>query len=60
MNKHFKKIRKDVMELAMLVASKKQTDVTEEDLDILAEAMDILNDLYEELYDNVFVEIDEN
>lgn len=48
------------MELATLVAAKKWDSVTEDDLDILAEALDILNDMYETLYDNVFVETEEN
>ena len=44
------------MELAVLVSGKKYEGFTEEDLEILAESMDILNDLYEELYNNVFEE----
>ena len=32
-------------------------EVTEDDLDILAEAINILNDAYETLYDEVFVEL---
>lgn len=60
MKKRFSKIHKCSMELATLVAAKKWDGVTEDDLDILAEALDILNDMYETLYDNVFVETEEN
>ena len=59
MKKQFNKIRKDVMELATFVAAKKYDGFTEEDLDILAEAIDILNDMYEILYSTVFVEVEE-
>lgn len=54
MKKNFLKIRKNVMDLASLVATKKYKDFTEDDLDILAESVDMLNDIYEELYDVVF------
>jgi len=60
MKKQFNKIRKNTMELATIVATKKWDGITEEDLDILAESIEILNDMYETLYDNVFVEIEEN
>jgi len=43
------------MEMAMAVAAKKEADYTEDDLDILAEAIEILNNSYEELYDKVYV-----
>lgn len=59
MKKQFIKIRKNAMELATMVATKKWEGVTEDDLDTLAEALDILNDMYETLYDNVFVEVEE-
>jgi len=59
MKKQFNKIRKNAMELATMVATKKWEGVTEDDLDTLAEALDILNDMYETLYDNVFVEVEE-
>lgn len=42
--------------MAMAVAAKKEIDYTEDELDILAEAIEILNDTYEDLYDKVFVE----
>lgn len=56
MKKHFNKIRKAVMELAVLVSAKKYEGFVEEDLEVLAESMDILSDLYDELYSNVFEE----
>lgn len=59
MKKHFAKIRKNAMELAMAVSKEDYKNITEEDLDTLAEAIDILNDMYETLYDDVFVEIEE-
>lgn len=58
MKKQFKKIHKCTIELVQLVATKKWDEMTEEDLDILAESIELLNDIYETLYDNVFVEID--
>jgi hypothetical protein len=57
--KHFNKIRKDAMELAMAVTKEKYKELTEDDLDVLAEAIDILNDMYETLYDEVFVEVED-
>jgi hypothetical protein len=59
MIKHFKKIHKDAMELTDLIAKNKHTDMTEDDLDTLAEAIIVLNDAYDTLYDEVFVEIDD-
>lgn len=55
MKKQFNKIHKSVMELATIMSSKTWEDFTEDELDILAESMDTLNDLYEKLYDKVFV-----
>lgn len=60
MKKQFNKIHKNAMELATMVATKKWEGITEDDLDTLAEALDILNDMYETLYDNVFVEVEED
>ena len=59
MKKTFNKIRKNAMELATDVSKKNYKGVTEEDLDVLAEAIEILNDMYETLYDEVFVEVEE-
>jgi hypothetical protein len=59
MKKVFSKIRKNAMELAVDVSKRDYKGITEEDLDILAEAIEILNDMYETLYDEVFVEVEE-
>jgi hypothetical protein len=59
MKKTFNKIRKYAIEIAADIDKKDYQGVTEEDLDILAEAIEILNDMYETLYDEVFVEIEE-
>jgi ribosome recycling factor len=59
MKKQFNKIHKNSMELATMVATKKWEGITEDDLNTLAEALDILNDMYETLYDEVFVEVEE-
>lgn len=59
MKKLFNKIRKDAMEIVMAVSKEGYKNVTEDDLDILAESLDILNDMYETLYDEVFVELDD-
>lgn len=60
MKKLFNKIRKNSMEIAMAVSKEGYKNVTEDDLDILAETLDILNDMYETLYDEVFVEVEES
>ena len=59
MKKVFKKIHKDILELALLVSKKDYKDITEDNLDILAESLNTLEDMYETLYDEVFVEVDE-
>jgi hypothetical protein len=59
MIKQFKKIHKDAMELADMIAKNKHKGIAEDDLDSLAEAIEILNDMYETLYDEVFVEVKE-
>jgi hypothetical protein len=56
MKKHFIKIRKNALAMTEAINVRDLKDLTEEDLDILAEAIDILNDAYESLYDEVFVE----
>lgn len=60
MKKVFEKIRKNSLDLALMVSKREYQDVTEDDLDTLAEAIDILNDMYEALYGEVFVEVDED
>jgi ribosome recycling factor len=59
MIKQFKKIHKDAMELADMIAKDKHKGIAEDDLDTLAEAIEVLNDMYETLYDEVFVEVEE-
>lgn len=59
MLKKFKKIHKDAMELALYVSEKNYEGFKEEDLNTLAEAIDILQDLYETLYDEVFEKVEE-
>jgi hypothetical protein len=59
MKKQFKKIHNDAMELADMIAKNKHKGIAEDDLDTLAEAIDILNDMYETLYDEAFVEIED-
>ena len=58
MKKHFEKIRKNALDLTKAVTVKSIKNLTEEDLDILAETIDMLNDIYEALYDDVFVELE--
>jgi hypothetical protein len=57
-----KKVLYDIHKLTLLTAklvSKKQfKDITEEDVDTLGESVELLNDLYETLYDEVFVILD--
>jgi O-phosphoseryl-tRNA(Cys) synthetase len=57
MIKQLKKIHKDATNLAEMVAQGKHEGITEDELDTLAEVIEILNNAYEKLYDNVFVEI---
>jgi hypothetical protein len=58
MKKYFIKIRKDALAMTEVINVRDLKDLTEEDLDILAEAINILNDAYESLYDEVFVELE--
>jgi hypothetical protein len=53
MKKQFTKILK----LAKDLSEVKEFNFIEEDLDILAEAIDILNNTYDKLYEEVFVEL---
>jgi hypothetical protein len=59
MKKTFNKIRKYAIEIAADIDKKDYQGVTEDDLDILAEAIELLNNSYEALYDEVFVEVEE-
>jgi ribosome recycling factor len=47
------------MTLANMVAKEEYKSISEDDLDSLAETIDILNDIYETLYDEVFVEVED-
>jgi hypothetical protein len=48
------------LKAAKVVTSKEKFDgLSEEDTDTLAEVIEILNDLYEVLYDKVFVKLDD-
>ena len=58
MKKHFEKIRKNSLEITKAITAKNVKNLTEDDLDILAETIDMLNDIYETLYDEVFVELE--
>jgi len=56
-----KEIHKLTFKATDLVAKKSKSidSVTEDNLDLLAESIELLNDLYETLYDNVFVSTEE-
>ena len=54
MKKLIKKIHKSTLELSKVVATKEFGDLTEDDVDNLAECINILEDLYEVLYDSVY------
>jgi hypothetical protein len=58
MKKHFIKIRKNALAMTEAINVKDLQGLTEDDLDILAEAVDILTSAYEALYDEVFVELE--
>lgn len=58
MKKHFIKIRKNALAMTEAINVKDLQGFTEEDLDILAEAIDILTSAYEALFDEVFVELE--
>ena len=54
------KINKYALEASVAVTKKNaHKGVTEDDVDNLAEAITLLNDIYEELYDSVFEEVEE-
>jgi len=54
MKKLINDIHKLVFKSVDLVAKKSFKGITEDDVDKLGEAADILNDLYEVLYDQIF------
>ena len=53
-----KKIVKQIHKLALTatteIAKKNYKDITDEEVDKLAESIELFNDIYEELYDKVF------
>jgi hypothetical protein len=55
MNKLFKRVLKDAQEITDLTEARNFTDLTEDNLDQLAEAIDLFNIAYDRLYDEVFV-----
>jgi hypothetical protein len=59
MNKLFKKVLKCAQEITDTVESKDFTGLTEDNLEYLAEAIDLLNIAYDRLYDEVFVTLED-
>ena len=59
MNKLFKKALKCAQEITDTVESKDFTGLTEDNLEYLAEAIDLLNIAYDRLYDEVFVTLED-
>lgn len=59
MKKHFKKVLKNAQELTELVEARNFGDLTEDNLEHLAEAIDLLNTAYDRLYDKVFVSLED-
>ena len=54
MKKIITKIHQLTLEACTLAVEKKYNDLTEEDVDKIGEIADMLNDLYENLFDEVF------
>lgn len=60
MKQLLKKINKYALEASVAIAQKDALkDVTEDDTDRLIETIGLLNDIFEELYDNVFVTLED-
>ena len=60
MKQLLKKINKYAIEASVAIAQKDALkDVTEDDTDRLIETIGLLNDIFEELYDNVFVTLED-
>jgi hypothetical protein len=59
MNKLFKKALKCAQEITDTVEGNDFTGVTEDNLEYLAEAIDLLNIAYDRLYDEVFVTLED-
>lgn len=60
MKQLLKKINKYALEASVTIAQKDAfKDITENDTDSLIETIGLLNDIFEELYDNVFVTLED-
>ena len=59
MKKYFKKALKNAQEITDLVEARSFGDLTEDNLEYLAEAIDLLNIAYDRLYDKVFVTLED-
>jgi len=60
MKQLLKKINKYALEASVAIAQKDALkDITEDDTDRLIETIGLLNDIFEELYDNVFVTLED-
>lgn len=59
MNKLFNKVLKNAQEITNLVESRSFEDLTEDNLEYLAEAIELLNNAYDRMYDEVFVTLED-
>lgn len=59
MNRLFKKVLKNAQEITNLVESRSFEDLTEDNLEYLAEAIELLNNAYDRMYDEVFVTLED-
>lgn len=59
MNKLFNKVLKNAQEITDLVESRSFEDLTEDNLEYLAEAIELLNNAYDRMYDEVFVTLED-
>lgn len=59
MNRLFKKVLKNAQEITNLVESRSFEDLTEDNLEYLAEAIELLNNAYDKMYDEVFVTLED-
>ncbi len=56
MKKLIIKIHKNTLEITKAIVCKDFKDLTEDDVDNLAECITILEDVYEELYDKIYTQ----
>ena len=59
MNKLFNRVLKNAQEITNLVESRSFEDLTEDNLEYLAEAIELLNNAYDRMYDEVFVTLED-